>query len=134
MNRLDILEMCEGNPTKYDNLYYHNSSVFEFVYVGEEFIVEARNCRDLKFKLSLKGITLHERQVPKLSSEVSRLDDVDTGFVRASEMGLEDEAHQTDKIETKVRTVPKRTTPFSRLYGTTPRELALRQEMANRYH
>ena len=92
MNRLEILEMCEGNPTKYENLYFHYSGVFEFVYVDEEFIVEARNCRDLKFKLSLKGITLVERQVPELSGETSLIIEDDVAFVRASDID------ETEKI------------------------------------
>ena len=130
MNRLEILEMCEGNPTKFENLYFHYSSVFEFVYVDEEFIVEARNCRDLKFKLSLKGITLVERQVPELSCEVSRLDEVETEFVRASDIDETEKIPKTLKYKTGMR---KATTRLGGLLGTSPRELALRREMANKY-
>ena len=79
MNRFDYLNACKNHPTKYENLYFHISSVFEFVYVDDEFIVEARNCRDLKFKLSLKGITLHER-------EVSVCEEVNVDFVNAAEL------------------------------------------------
>ncbi len=124
MNRLEILEACEGHPTKYENLYFHYSSVFEYIYVDDEFVVEARNCRDLKFKLSLKGITLREREVVELSTEDSILSGLETDFVQASEI----EVKSPKKFRAKTFN-----NSFHSLYGTSDRELSLRREIANRH-
>ncbi len=114
MDRLSIIESVENSATKFENLYYHNSSVYEFVYVDDEFIIEGKNCDDLKFKLSLKGITLQERQVVKLDEVLEESVGVDMDFTPAS----------------KIR--PKNT-PVTGLYGTSERELALRREMAMKH-
>lgn len=124
MKRLEILEMCEGSPTRYENLYFHKSSVFEYVYVDDEFTVEARNCRDLKFKLSLKGITLVERQVVELSSETPEISEGAGDFVQASKL--------PDIEVPYVRTSRLNNTSF-RPYGVSSRELELRNTIANKY-
>ena len=110
MDRLDILESVENAATGYENLYYHNSSVYEFVYVDDEFIIEGKNCEDLKFKLSLKGITLHKRQVVKSESVCEESVGVDMDFTPASKM-----------------------TPVTGLIGASERELALRRVMAMKH-
>ena len=47
-------------PTKYVNLY-RTEGVFEYVYVGDGFKVEAKDFNDLKFKLAMKKIKLRKK-------------------------------------------------------------------------
>ena len=52
-------------PTKYRNLW-KTTGVFKYIYAEDNFKIEARDCADLKFKLSMKGIELQEKRAGEI--------------------------------------------------------------------
>ncbi len=47
-------------PTKYKNLY-RTTGIFKYIYVEDNFKIEAKDCNDLKFKLTISKIKLVEK-------------------------------------------------------------------------
>ncbi|WP_156064615.1 hypothetical protein [Methanobrevibacter sp. YE315] len=57
--------------TKYVNLF-RSEGVFEFIYLGDGFKIEAKDWNDLKFKLAFKNITLQEKTSEELNKKTVR--------------------------------------------------------------
>lgn len=116
-----IVEKVCAKPTGFENLYEHKSDVFEYVYVADDFIVEARNWTSLLFKLSLKGIELVV--VGSRADEAESLE-----FVSADKIGSDESAGKPAE-----QLLGNSLTGSYRPYGVSERELDLRFAIANRY-
>lgn len=116
-----VIEGVCAKPAGFENLYGHKSDVFEYVYVADDFIVEARDWGDLLFKLSLKGIELVRE-----SCEIDVADSLE--FVSADKI---DSAEKPIKPTNYL--LGNSLTGSYRPYGISERELDLRFAIANRF-